>query len=68
MTQPLLVPFVCSKCNKELVWATIAANVFCPSCHIWVKPSGEVVKRIRIGSVNLSNAVYGQLSLFTTET
>ena len=67
MAQPLLVPFICSKCRKELVWASVAANVFCPACRVWVKPSGEIVKRIQFGSVNMPDAEYGQQKLFPAD-
>lgn len=67
MAQPLLVPFICSKCHRELAWASVTANVFCPVCRCWIRPSGEVVRNLRIGSVKLPDVEYGQLNLFSAE-
>ena len=64
MAQSLLVPFVCSSCGRNLVWASVAANVLCPKCHCWVKPSGEIVQRIELGKVTAPEDEFGQLNLF----
>ncbi|MCX7780540.1 MAG: hypothetical protein N2491_06440 [Negativicutes bacterium] len=64
MTQPLLVPFICSRCGRELVWACVAANVYCPACKHWVKPSGETVRRLTLGKVKMPDRELGQLKLF----
>ena len=67
MAQPLLVPFVCPKCRKEVAWANVTANVFCPACRCWLRPSGEIVRQLRFGNVKLPDVEYGQLNLFPGE-
>jgi DNA-directed RNA polymerase subunit RPC12/RpoP len=67
MAQPLLVPFICARCGKELVWASVTANVYCKSCRCWVKPSGQAVRSLKLGTVKEPGIEYGQLSLFTVE-
>lgn len=32
-----MVRFVCSRCQRQLVWAEATVTVQCPSCGRWVK-------------------------------
>jgi len=32
-----MIRFVCSHCNRQLVWAEATVSVNCPSCGRWIK-------------------------------
>jgi len=46
-----MVRFVCSHCDRPLVWATVSVSVKCPSCGRWIKANrfwqGDASKRKR---------------------
>jgi len=46
-----MVRFVCSHCDRPLVWAEVSVSVKCPSCGRWIKANrfwqGDASKRKR---------------------
>lgn len=61
----VMVRFVCSHCDRALVWADVAVTVQCPSCGRWIKsnrfwrPNDMAGKRKKIPDV-----IAEQLELF----
>ncbi len=41
--QPILLPFICPKCGKIVVWTLPGATVYCKQCKTWIsKPEKEI--------------------------
>lgn len=42
--QPVLLPFICHKCGKIVIWTLPGASVYCKQCNTWIsQPAKEVI-------------------------